>query len=110
MGKIDMGIFYGKLYNSHNRTFSIINGEKFIDETGHCCHKDLIENLENMIIGNFEYFSLKQGKLLEGIVIWFVKREGIESFKRVSSRLLFSVTCLSTPQDSPFGIFFSKPF
>ena len=34
MGKIDMGIFYGKLYNSHNRTFSIINGEKFIDETG----------------------------------------------------------------------------
>jgi hypothetical protein len=29
-----MGIFYGKLYNSHNRTFWIINGEKFIDETG----------------------------------------------------------------------------
>ena len=75
-----------------------------------CCHKDLIENLENMIIGNFEYFSLKQGKLLKGIVIWFVKREGIESFKRVSSLLFFSVTCLSTPQDSPFGIFFPNHF
>ena len=29
MGKIDMGIIYGKLYNSQTRT-----GEKFIDETG----------------------------------------------------------------------------
>ena len=36
MGKIDMGIIYGKLYNSQTRTFLIRTGEKFIDETGHC--------------------------------------------------------------------------
>ena len=35
MGKIDMGIIYGKLYNSQTRTFLIRTGEKFIDETGH---------------------------------------------------------------------------
>ena len=34
MGKINMGFFYGKLYNSCTRTFSIRTGEKFIDETG----------------------------------------------------------------------------
>ena len=33
-----------------------------------------------------------QGNLLKGIVIWFVRREGIESIKRASSLLLFSVT------------------
>ena len=34
MGKIDLGIIYGKLYNSQTRTFLIRTGEKFIDETG----------------------------------------------------------------------------
>ena len=34
MGKIDMRIIYGKLYNSQTRTFLIRTGEKFIDETG----------------------------------------------------------------------------
>ena len=34
MGKIDMGIIYGLLYNSQTRTFLIRTGEKFIDETG----------------------------------------------------------------------------
>ena len=34
MGKIDMGIIYGILYNSQTRTFLIRTGEKFIDETG----------------------------------------------------------------------------
>ena len=33
--KIDMGIIYGKMYNSQTRTFFIRTGEKFIDETGH---------------------------------------------------------------------------
>ena len=28
--KNNMGIFYGKLYNSHNTTFSVGNGGKFI--------------------------------------------------------------------------------
>ena len=27
--------FYGKLYNSRNRTFSLENGENFIEGTGH---------------------------------------------------------------------------
>ena len=35
MGKINMGIFYGKKYNSGNRTFSLENGENFIEGTGH---------------------------------------------------------------------------
>ena len=34
MGKIDMGIFYGKKYNPRNRTFSLENGENFIEGTG----------------------------------------------------------------------------
>jgi hypothetical protein len=34
MGKNNMGFFYGKLYNSCNRTFSVGNGEKFIGGTG----------------------------------------------------------------------------
>jgi hypothetical protein len=34
MGKINMGIFYGKKYNSGNRTFSLENGENFIEGTG----------------------------------------------------------------------------
>ena len=34
MGKNNMGFFYGKLYNSCNRTFSVGNGEKFIAGTG----------------------------------------------------------------------------
>ena len=34
-GKINMGIFYGKKYNSGNRTFSLENGENFIEGTGH---------------------------------------------------------------------------
>ena len=41
MGKIDMGIIHGKLYNSQTRTFLIRTGEKFIDETGQSdydCH------------------------------------------------------------------------
>ena len=36
MGKINMGFFYGKLYNSRNRTFSLENGENFIERTGQC--------------------------------------------------------------------------
>ena len=36
MGKINMGFFYGKLFNSRNRTFSFENGENFIEGTGHC--------------------------------------------------------------------------
>ena len=36
MGKINMGIFYGKKYNPRNRTFSLENGENFIEGTGHC--------------------------------------------------------------------------
>ena len=35
MGKINMGFFYGKLFNSRNRTFSLENGENFIEGTGH---------------------------------------------------------------------------
>ena len=35
MGKINMGIFYGKKYNPRNRTFSLENGENFIEGTGH---------------------------------------------------------------------------
>ena len=34
MEKFNMGFFYGKLYNSCNRTFSVGNGEKFIGGTG----------------------------------------------------------------------------
>ena len=34
MGKINMGIFYGKKYNPRNRTFSLENGENFIEGTG----------------------------------------------------------------------------
>ena len=34
MGKNNTGFFYGKLYNSCNRTFSVGNGEKFIGGTG----------------------------------------------------------------------------
>ena len=36
------------------------------------------------------YFLHLQGNLLEGIVIWFVKREGIEPTKRVFNYVLFS--------------------
>ena len=36
MGKINMGFFYGKLYYSRNRTFSLENGENFIEGTGPC--------------------------------------------------------------------------
>ena len=39
MGKINMGIFYGKKYNPRNRTFSLENGENFIEGTGHCYSK-----------------------------------------------------------------------
>ena len=41
MGKINMGFFKGKLYHSCNRTFSLGNGENFIDETGPCLLVDL---------------------------------------------------------------------
>ena len=34
MGKINMGLFYGKLFNSRNRTFSLENGEIFIEGMG----------------------------------------------------------------------------
>ena len=34
MGKINMGFFYGKKYNPRNRTFSLENGENFIEGTG----------------------------------------------------------------------------
>ena len=34
MGKINMGIFYGKKYNPRTRTFSLENGENFIEGTG----------------------------------------------------------------------------
>ena len=34
MGKINVGIFYGKKYNPRNRTFSLENGENFIEGTG----------------------------------------------------------------------------
>ena len=34
MGKIDMGIFYGKLYNSRNGTISLKNRENFIEGRG----------------------------------------------------------------------------
>ena len=34
MGKINIGFFYGKLFNSRNRTFSHENGENFIEGTG----------------------------------------------------------------------------
>ena len=34
MGKINMGIFYGKKYNPRNRTFLLKNGENFIEGTG----------------------------------------------------------------------------
>ena len=34
-----MGIFYGKKYNSGNRTFSLENGENFIEGTGLCDYK-----------------------------------------------------------------------
>ena len=36
MGKNNTGFFYGKLYNSCNRTFLVGNGEKFIGGTGQC--------------------------------------------------------------------------
>ena len=36
--------------------------------------------------------GLLQGNLLKGIVIWFVRREGREPVKSVTSLLLFSVT------------------
>ena len=36
MGKINIGFFYGKLFNSRNRTFSLENGENFIERTGQC--------------------------------------------------------------------------
>ena len=41
MGKIDMGIFYGKKYNSRDRTFSLENGENFIEGTGHGLERNL---------------------------------------------------------------------
>ena len=31
-----MGILYGKKYNPRNRTFSLENGENFIEGTGQC--------------------------------------------------------------------------
>ena len=34
MGKLNMGIFYGKKYSPRNRTFSLENGENFIEGTG----------------------------------------------------------------------------
>jgi hypothetical protein len=40
-------------------------------------------------IGDHEL--LKQGNLLKGIVIWFVRRKGIEPIIRISSLLLVSV-------------------
>ena len=46
MGKIDMGIIYGKLYNSQTRTFLIRTGEKFIDETGPVCFLNVCWNLK----------------------------------------------------------------
>ena len=39
MGKINMGFFYGKLYNSGNTTFSLENGKNFIEGTGPYCQK-----------------------------------------------------------------------
>jgi hypothetical protein len=35
------------------------------------------------------YSSLEQGNSLKGIVIWFVRRQGIEPIKSVSSPTLF---------------------
>ena len=41
MGKINMGIFYGKKYNPRNRTFSLENGENIIEGTGQCLYTNI---------------------------------------------------------------------
>jgi len=43
MGKINIGFFYGKLFNSRNRTFSLENGENFIEGTGPCFYEVALE-------------------------------------------------------------------
>ena len=45
MGKISMGFFYGKKYNSGNRTFSLENGENFIEGTGQCVNVFIVLKL-----------------------------------------------------------------
>ena len=45
MGKINMGIFYGKKYNPRNRTFSLENGENFVEGTGQGFCKELCKIL-----------------------------------------------------------------
>ena len=52
MGKINMGIFYGKKYNSGNRTFSLENGENFIEGTGHTANLKFL----NPLLTNQEFF------------------------------------------------------
>ena len=47
MGKINMGIFYGKKYNPRNRTFSLENGENFIEGTGPAYWQKTRENSNN---------------------------------------------------------------
>ena len=46
MGKINMGFFYGKLFNSRNRTFSFENGENLIEGTGRGVFSKVLETLE----------------------------------------------------------------
>ena len=63
MGKINMGIFYGKKYNPRNRTFSLENGENFIEGTG------LGSLYEITIAINLKSFSNQAWFLIESQIV-----------------------------------------
>ena len=54
MGKINMGIFYGKKYSPCNRTFSLENGENFIEGTGLYQYSDLFLTFDE---SSFHFFQ-----------------------------------------------------
>ena len=73
--------FYGKLFNFRNRTFSLENGENFIEGTGHCYSKRKEAKLplflapcflQLIFFGPFKFQTLKkyQADLKNQNLIW----------------------------------------
>ena len=69
MGKINIGFFYGKLFNSRNRTFSLENGENFIEGTGQVCqnldfHTYILDVLHILTLSLYHVRHKKERKVI----------------------------------------------
>jgi hypothetical protein len=85
-----------KVKNSLTLNYSLITYYN-IDSIGQNTFDTMIattasDNVNEGITTDVPEVRIDQGNLLKDIVIWFVRREGIEPIKSVFSYVLFSVT------------------